>query len=269
MEGELYMSVHKIINDGISIQDDKILLDMDRDSETDILNTMHIELYKSEFLGNIYYFGYLFNENTSRKDRTTVIKWLKGLSPNAIDNNSLQKFIRKPLLELNKHENLTKFNCLLYPRSCRSNLTKVIVNEIYKLTTHDMERSSFELVKTLPGSVQFDWKSFNANYSGDLGDNQYKQIQSYVNDILIPKIHNLSYFSIADNVKYKYRPYIHNYLTFSDTESKNLIESIQEGKILIVDDINTSGSTLTEILRIVRSINNNCEIYIFTLIGKI
>ena len=39
-------------------------------------------------------------------------------------------------------------------------------------------------------------------------------------------------------------------------------------KILIVDDINTSGSTLTEILRIIKAINNQCEIYIFTLIGK-
>jgi hypoxanthine phosphoribosyltransferase len=84
----------------------------------------------------------------------------------------------------------------------------------------------------------------------------------------MPKIHNLTYFSIADNVKPKYRQYIQNYLTIKDISSAKILKSIQNGKILIVDDINTSGSTLTEILRIVHNINNNCEIFIFTLIGK-
>lgn len=37
---------------------------------------------------------------------------------------------------------------------------------------------------------------------------------------------------------------------------------------MIVDDINTSGSTLNEILRTVRKINHDCEIFIFTLIGN-
>lgn len=83
----------------------------------------------------------------------------------------------------------------------------------------------------------------------------------------MPKIHNLTYFSIADSVKPKYRQYIKNYLNI-DKKAELAIESIQNGKILIVDDINTSGATLTEILRIVRSINSKCEIYIFTLIRK-
>ena len=38
--------------------------------------------------------------------------------------------------------------------------------------------------------------------------------------------------------------------------------------ILRVDDINTSGSTLREPLRIINEINSNCNIYIYTLIGK-
>jgi len=83
----------------------------------------------------------------------------------------------------------------------------------------------------------------------------------------MPKIHNLTYFSITDSVKTKYRQYIKNYLNI-DRKAELAIESVQSGKILVVDDINTSGATLTEILRIVRSINSKCEIYIFTLIGK-
>ena len=45
-------------------------------------------------------------------------------------------------------------------------------------------------------------------------------------------------------------------------------ETLDAKNILIVDDINTSGSTLRELLRIINEINSNCNIYIYTLIGK-
>lgn len=260
--------IKRILNDGISIQDGNIILNTDNDLETDIMNVLDVEIYESDFGGNIYFFGYQFNSHASRNDRTLIINWLKGLGTNVIDDKSLRKFVRKPLLTLNQRTNLATFDCMLYPRSGRSNLTRVIVNEIYKLTPHDLERSSFELIKNLPQTVEFDWKAFNADYEGEIGDNQYNQIRNYIEGTLMPKIHDLSYFSIASNVKYKYRPYIQNYLHYENEETKNIINSIQNGKILIVDDINTSGSTLTEILRLVHSINNDCEIYIFTLIGK-
>ena len=124
-----------------------------------------------------------------------------------------------------------------------------------------------EFVKALPKEVSFDWELFNYEYSGDIDDNQYKQIRNYINNVLLPKVHSLDYFSIADSVKPKYRRYIQNYL-ICDKRSEQVIKSIQSGKILIVDDINTSGATLTEILRIVRKLNNTCDIYIFTLIGR-
>lgn len=43
------------------------------------------------------------------------------------------------------------------------------------------------------------------------------------------------------------------------------LDKLKGNKILIVDDMNTSGSTLDEIVRILGTVNNNCEIYIYTL----
>lgn len=262
------MKIKYITNEGISIVNDEVTMNINADSSNDILNLLEVDIYKTEFLGNIYYFGYRFKDSASRKDRTTIIKWLKGLSTNSIDNKSLQQFIQKPLLALNKQINLMNIDAILYPRSNRSNLNKIIAKELNKFISHTTERQSFELIKTLPNSVQFDWNMFNYEYEGEIGDNQYKQIFNYIENTLLPKIHDLSYFSIADNVKYKYRKYIKNYLTFDNEDVKNTINAISKGNILIVDDINTSGSTLTETLRIVKAINNNCNIYIFTLVGK-
>ena len=83
----------------------------------------------------------------------------------------------------------------------------------------------------------------------------------------MPTIEKLDYFSLAASVKPKYRRYIKNFFDFSEEDVKR-INNLQGKKILIVDDINTSGSTLNEILRIVRKINPDCEIFIYTHIGN-
>lgn len=259
----------KIFKEGISILDDKIIYRTDIDSSNDILNVVYPDIYSSEFLGNVYYFGYRFNDSSSRKDRTLIINWLKGINKNdCIDNNNLSKFIQKPLIELNKFINLSSFSAIIYPRSNRSDLTLQINKEIGNLTQHYTDKISYEIVKQLPENISFDWELFDFEYEGILNDNTYKQIKDYVNNNLMKKINILDYFSIARDVKPKYRRYIKDYLYFEDSKTEQYVRDIQKGKLLIVDVINTSGSTLKEILRIIRAINNECEIYIFTLIGK-
>ena len=257
------------LNEGISIINNQIMYNTNSDSENDIMNIVYPDIYNSEFLGNIYYFGYRFNDNASRQYRTTIIHWLKGLDKNdCIDNESLSRFIQKPLIKLNEEENLSSFSAIIYPRSNRSDLTLQINKEIGALTQHYTDKISYELIKNIPNNITFDWEFFNYTYEGEIGDNQYNQIYNYIENTLMPKIHNLSYFSIAQNVKPKYRMYIENYLHFENKQTENAIRDIQNGKLLVVDDINTSGATLTEILRIIRAINNKAQIYIFTLIGK-
>lgn len=260
----------KIIKEGISIIDNKIVYNTnnDNDNDSDIMNVVYPDIYNSVFADNVYYFGYRFNDSASRKDRTTIIHWLKGIGKEIIDNESLKRFIDKPIAYLDKELNLSTLSAIIYPRSNRSNLTLQINKELSTFTQHYTDKISYELVKEIPENIYFDWEDFDYNYEGEIGDNQYNQIYNYIENILILKIHNLTYFSIADTVKPKYRKYIQNYLKFENDKSRKAIKDIQKGKLLIVDDINTSGSTLTEIIRIIRAINNKCEIYIFTLIGK-
>ena len=59
---------------------------------------------------------------------------------------------------------------------------------------------------------------------------------------------------------------IKNLPIINNNHEKDLL--IQSDKILLVDDINTIGATLSEIIRIIRNINVEAEIYVFTLLGK-
>jgi len=58
-------------------------------------------------------------------------------------------------------------------------------------------------------------------------------------------------------------------LLSAQTETdKQLCSAIRKQNILIVDDITTSGSTLNEVLRTLRILNENNDITIFSLIGR-
>lgn len=256
-----------MIYEGLSVENGNVVYNSENDNPNDIMNTIEPSIYKSEFCGNVYYFGYKFKETSSRKDRTTIIHWFKNIGCVGIEKGALIRLIDKALLYLDKDVNISDFDCFIYPKSGRSEITKIIIEEVSKFAQRDIIATSIEVFKSMPSHITFDWNMFNINYDGEIGDNQYNQIKNYIENVLLPKIHNLTYFSIADTVKYKYRMYIKKYLNISE-DKKKIIGAIQEGKVLIVDDINTSGSTLTEILRLIRNINNKCDVYIFTLIGK-
>ena len=50
--------------------------------------------------------------------------------------------------------------------------------------------------------------------------------------------------------------------------NENLCASIRQQNVLVIDDVTTSGSTLNEILRTLRILNEDNEITIFSLIGR-
>ena len=82
-------------------------------------------------------------------------------------------------------------------------------------------------------------------------------------------IHQKDYFTIAKDVKKsKFRPYMMNFLRFRNEEDKALCSSIRKQNILVVDDVTTSGSTLNEMLRALRVLNEDNTITIFSLLGR-
>ena len=257
----------KKVNEGISFNGKTFDVRFFDSSEDDIIGIVVPFVHESTFDNNVYYFGYKFNKDVPSKIRSKFIHWIKGLEDDKPDVDTVENLVALPLVELNKEVNLSTFSCTLYPRSNRSDLTRIIqrsaINVIPRMNIH-----SFELIKTLPQNIEFDWYQFDNEYTGELGDHQYRQIKDYVNNILLPKIHSLDYFSIAQNVKYKYRPYIKNYLSFENEEQEDAFKALNGGNILILDDINTSGSTLREILKIIRVLVPESKIYIFTLIGN-
>ena len=82
-------------------------------------------------------------------------------------------------------------------------------------------------------------------------------------------IHQKDYFTIAKDVKKsRWRPYITHFLKFATSADEELCKMIRQQNVLVIDDVTTSGSTLNEVLRTLRILNEDNEITIFSLLGR-
>lgn len=253
--------MHKI--EGISTNDSEYVFDYTKDDNSDLINMVEYKIYKSTINDKIYYFGYKFTDSSSREERTKFINFIKGYGDKQIKPKELQRFVDRPLSELNKSIGLGNIDVIVYPESQKNTLNQFIIKSVTNFMPRNKEYGSYSMIKKLPKEITFDYKSFEVDKGG-------KESQSYKDSIpniekMMKNINSLDYFHIAQDVRTKYRPYIQNYLQPKTEFSENILNA---KNILIVDDVNTSGSTLREVLRILTEVNSKANILIYTLIGK-
>ena len=230
-----------------------------------------------EGTSNVYYFGYQFlnNDSASSRIRTKFLHELR-FNDNFTTQENKELFIKTALSKLKKALNITinDIGIIIYPKS-RSSMNEYLLRLFYAIT--NSKTKSFEVIKMLPQKVKFNWKEFRINELESLvnGKPRYTEIQKQqqVDKItrLLSEINSLDYFSIADNVRTnKYKSYISDFLYFDSPDMQQEFDDImaKEDKILILDDVSTTGATLKEIIKIVRFFNKKSDIILFTLIGK-
>lgn len=258
------------LNEGIIYNEnsDTFEFDFNSNSEKCIIEFSDLPLEQIDIdMGITYYFGYQFvnNDNASSKIRTKFFNSLRFNKDFATPENK-RLFVVNALKKLHKQINVYTFDTIVYPKS-RSYLNQYIL-KLLGNTVPNWEGYTIELLKRLPIEIKFDWKLWERNMEAS---------EKYVNEaawnnaknaiqLLLDKIHNQEYFSIAESVrKNKYKPYFSSYLYFEDESKQKVLDA---KNILLVDDVTTTGSTLFEAIKNIRLLNQDAIIVIFTLVGK-
>lgn len=228
--------------------------------------------YEVEAFSKCFYYGYEFSANVDGSVRSAFIKHLK-FCPNLKTDTNLTQFIQKAINDLNRKVNLYDYDFVIMPESS-SNVNDYMLRYIYRFAQPMLRE--FLLVKSLPERIDFDMDAYTRQYLDAKLENgrprytesQKQQVRKTIDDMM-NSIHNKDYFTIAKDVKKsRMRPFVVDFLRFRNEEDEKLCKSIQNMNILVVDDIATSGSTLNEILRTLRILNENNNITIFSLIGR-
>ena len=262
-----------ILNEGVRYDEnsDMFIFDFENDNETDLIQLKKVG-YKVTAFNHCYYYAYEFTEDVDSASRTSFIHSIK-FPEGKITEQDKSTFIVNAVNKLDSDISLPSYKLIVYPEAM-SELNRHMLGYLNRFASPEIV--NMELVKSLPSRIEFDYKRFQVevldaklpNGRGRYTEQQKQEVLSKIHTMM-DEIHNLGYFSIARNVKKsKYRQFIRNYYTFKDENDKKLYETILSTNVLIVDDIVTSGTTLSHLLNCLRSVNDTNNIVIFSLIGK-
>ena len=251
--------------------EERFVFDFEHDGTDDIVSLTG-EGYQVEAFGKCFYYGYEFSDQVDGNVRSAFIKHVK-FTDDLQNNPDLTQFIKKAIDQLNRRINLYDYNLVVMPESS-SRVNLYMLRYIYRFAQPLLRK--MELVKSLPASISFDMDAYEQSYLNDVLENgrpRYTQAQKEEVKQSIGKmldlIHQKDYFTIARDVrKSRFRPYMMNFLRFASEQDKELCATIRNQNILVIDDVTTSGSTLNEILRVLRILNEDNKVSIFSLIGR-
>ncbi len=251
--------------------EERFVFDFEHDGTDDIVSLTG-EGYQVEAFGKCFYYGYEFSDQVDGNVRSAFIKHVK-FTDDLQNNPDLTQFIKKAIDQLNRRINLYDYNLVVMPESS-SRVNQYMLRYIYRFAQPLLRK--MELVKSLPASISFDMDAYEQSYLNDVLENgrpRYTQAQKEEVKQSIGKmldlIHQKDYFTIARDVrKSRFRPYMMNFLRFASEQDKELCATIRKQNILVIDDVTTSGSTLNEILRVLRILNEDNKVSIFSLIGR-
>lgn len=251
--------------------EERFVFDFKHDGTDDIVSLTG-EGYQVEAFGKCFYYGYEFSDQVDGNVRSAFIKHVK-FTDDLQNNPDLTQFIKKAIDQLNRRINLYDYNLVVMPESS-SRVNQYMLRYIYRFAQPLLRK--MELVKSLPASISFDMDAYEQSYLNDVLENgrpRYTQAQKEEVKQSIGKmldlIHQKDYFTIARDVrKSRFRPYMMNFLRFASEQDKELCATIRKQNILVIDDVTTSGSTLNEILRVLRILNEDNKVSIFSLIGR-
>jgi len=258
---------------GVTFDNEKqmFVFDFEHDGTEDIVNLTG-NGYQVEAFGKCFYYGYEFSDQVDSNVRSAFINYVK-FAKNLQNNPDLTTFIKNAIDNLSKKINLYNYNLVVMPESS-SKVNQYMLRYIYRFAQPTLRK--MELVKVLPANISFDMDAYSEQYLDDVledGRPRYTEAQKAEARQSIEKmvdlIHQKDYFTIAKDVKKsRFRPYMMDFLRFASETDEKLCASIRQQNVLIIDDVTTSGSTLNEILRTLRILNEDNEITIFSLIGR-
>lgn len=252
-------------------EEERFDFDFVHDGQNDIISLTG-NGYNVEAFGQCFYYGYEFAEQVDGSLRSTFIKYLK-FSESIQKDTNLTQFLQKAVNDLGRKINLYDYDLIVMPESS-SRVNQYLLRYLYRFAQPSLHY--MELVKSLPSRITFDMAAYEIQYLNDVLENgrpryspaQKEEAKQRINEMM-DLVHKKDYFTIAKDVKKsRFRPYIHRFLRFASPEDEKLYASIHNQNILVVDDVTTSGSTLNEVLRALRTLNDSNNITIFSIVGR-
>lgn len=244
------------INEGVRLNDDDTyFFDFKEDKKDGILTLTYNKNYviRKKTRDIISYFSYKINKKIDKTIRFDLLNYIKN---DLINTNKYDVFLTKSVLGLFNNPNIEvgDVDLILIPESS-SSLNLDLSNKIKSKIPNALFLKDI-ILKNEPENVSVDYDL--------LKEKKYSKETIFQIENMVKKATIDGVFKIK-KIAPRFRKYILNFLKI-DTTNRMLLNKLVNGKIIIVDDIISEGTTFKEINRLLENYAPK-EIILFSLIG--
>ncbi len=244
------------INEGVRLNDDNTyFFDFVHDNKNDILTLKYNKDYlTTKKMGDITsFFSYKINKTIDKDSTFKLLTYIK----NDLENYSnYDLFLNKSVLGLFNNPNIevSDIDLILIPESS-SNINFDLANRISNKIPNALFLKDV-ILKNEPENVSIDYDLLkNKGYKKET----IMEIENMVKSATINGVFKIK------KIARRFRRYILNFLKI-DITNRKLFNKLVNGKVIIVDDIITEGTTFKETIRLIENYGPK-EIILFSLIG--
>lgn len=260
---------HQSIYAGIFVDEhNKLHMNTNKDKvkrDVIILNRDSSGTFTKDNIQYIYGFSY----NSECADKVAVQFFRDHLkNPTLEEYDTWQDFVELGIRNMSNYTDITKFSAIIRTKpSNPHSILNIVKLELLDLVSPNL--INFELVKKMYKDVQFDAdKAMQCLLqAGHSKANAQEIISETVEHFEELKTTN-RLFEMKKFLPRAVRSGFYDFLKFATDSERELYMSLQGVDVLIYDDLFTSGATVNEIARYLRSINPNNKLTVFVLIKQ-
>lgn len=252
-------------------------IDFDENQDSDVIQFLEPYYFESKLDGDVFWFGYKFNDGVDSKLRKAFINFMKDVgyekwvdpedewSETYFDSNGISESdLRTMIIQSVNHIGLRNYDIdLIVSPESAGRLTNSISRCLQDYLNIGRKIDYQQLIKAAPSEIRFNIEKCLK----DIEEGNIK-VPSYVDEAYLKKIEHR--IKTADRFSMRqlvHPPVLRMYVDgiFKAPVMKPL-ESAES--ILIVDDFKTSGTTIRQMIKTIRTFNTDNVIYVYTLFGK-
>lgn len=210
----------------------KITINLNQDSETDFVKTK-LQKFNKKLWSRSGFGAYVAYK--LEKSASDVPSFDKILKDQLLDTPGGIQLVKKSILSFNQLAPINSFDVILYPTSS-SKLNDVIAKNIAAKSSANTLNIPNSIIKNSLNNVKVD---------SDKLENSSPAVKKRIKQLLNSPSGTLQ----LKKVPMIMRNMFSNFLKFDTERERELFNKINGGKVLIIDDVYTRGTTLKEIAR--------------------
>jgi phosphoribosylpyrophosphate synthetase len=239
----------KLLIEGIKYNKstDEFDFDWKADTPKDLIN-LKLQTYNkfiSSKQGFNLYYAYKFNK-TSDKDLKGLLRdSIKYVNSDLVKSDDIDLMLSKGINNLNQIEPLSSFDVIIFPKSTSKILDLLKIKLSAKAGNNTLVASDLFIKNTLD-NIKLNQEKLD-KLTPKNKDNTLK---------ILNKVFSQESFQLKA-IPPQYRKFIENFLSFNSETEKRIFNAITDGKVLLVDDILTEGTTFLNMAKLLENYGVN------------